>query len=189
MGTSVNQSSPRTLNWSAAHAGYRNASIPAARVAAEVWRAALNQERGNIAQLLAQPVVARLGALAFKAESAIDLSRKTAFELAQSKQSSLGTELSRRAAIQCLHARDRVGGFAAGVFAEATAYLVSRDLPGFVGSGRARTVADSLEFKAALINHVAGVARSVEAPRSLDDPSGWKRHVEVIIDRLRRLPR
>jgi hypothetical protein len=184
VGTSVNQGSPRTLNWNAAHAGYRDAEVPIARVAAEVWRAALNQEVGNLANLIAQPIVARLGDLAVRAESATDASRSTALTIAQSKQSSLATDIARRAAIQSVGASDRLSAYSERVFTEATAYLVSRDLPGFVGSGRARNVADSMEFKAALSNHVANVARSVERPAG-PDPGAWAKYVETVVKRLR----
>src|SRR5262249_52873149 len=128
MGTSVNQGSPRTLNWSMVHAGYRNADVPISRVAGEVWRAALNQSVGNIVQLLAQPIVARLGELAVKAESPVNLTRQTMYAVTELKASSLATDIARRAAIQCLSAQDRATAYAERVFAEATSYLVSRDL-------------------------------------------------------------
>ena len=186
MGTSVNQSSPRTLSWTAAQVGYRDAAIPIARVASEVWRAALNQESGNIAQLIAQPIVVRLGDLAVKAQSAADASRLTALEIVRSKQSSLATDIACRAAVQCIGATDRFATYTERVFAEATAYLVSRDLPGFVGSGRARTVADSMELKSALVSHVADVARGVDRPVSADARS-WAQYVDAVVQRLRGL--
>lgn len=184
MGTSVNQASPRTLNWNAVQAGYRDAAVPIARVAAEVWRAAVNQEVGNIANLIAQPIIARLGDLAVRAESATDASRSSAITIAQSKQSSLATDIARRAAIQCVGASDRFSAYSERIFTEATAYLVSRDLPGFVGSGRAPTVADSMDFKAALASHVADVARSVERP-ARPDAGTWAKYVDTVVKRLR----
>jgi len=184
MGTSINQSSPHTLGWSAAQAGYSNDKIPIPRVATEVWRAAVNQEIGNVAQLIAQPIVARIGALAIEAKSAADLSHATARLLSQSKQSSLGTEIARRAAIQCLSFPVRADAYAERVFAEATAYLVSRDLPGFVGLGRTQTVGDSMEFRSAVMNHVVNLARTVEQPKTFDSKS-WATHVRNVVKRLR----
>lgn len=186
MGTSVNQASPRTLNWNAAQAGYRDASIPIARVASEVWRAALNQESGNIAQLIAQPIVAHLGDLAARAQSAADISKSAAFAIVQSKQSSLATDIARRAAVQCISASDRFATYTEQLFAEATTYLVSRDLPGFVGNGRAKTVADSLELKAALAKHVVGLAREVDRPASADERA-WAKYVNTVVQHLRGL--
>lgn len=184
MGTSVNQASPRTLNWNAAQAGYRDPGVPIARVASEVWRAALNQEVGNIAKLIAQPIIASLGDLAVRAESPADAARSTALTISQSKQSSLATDIARRAAIQCVGASDRFSAYSERIFAEATAYLVSRDLPGFVGSGRTKTVADSIEFKAAVAGHVADVARSVPRPAT-PDAGAWARYVDNVVKRLR----
>jgi len=184
MGTSVNQASPRTLSWSAAQIGYRDASIPVARVTSEVWRAALNQESGNIAHLIAQPLVAHLGELAVSAQSGAEVSRVTAVAIAQSKQSSLATDIARRAAIQSVGATDRFATYTERVFAEATAYLVSRDLPGYVGIGRAMTVGDSMEFKAALMSHVAELARAVERPATADARS-WAKYVDTVVQRLR----
>jgi hypothetical protein len=77
MGTSVNQSSPHTLNWKAAQAGYRDPSIPINRVTTEIWRAASNQPAGNLEQLLAHPIIAQIGALVERSSSSLDLSRKS----------------------------------------------------------------------------------------------------------------
>jgi hypothetical protein len=183
MGTSVNQSSPRTLRWSAAQAGYRSDQIPVPRVVTEVWRAALNQPTGDMAQLLSQPIVARLGVLASEAESAPSLSRDMARVLAETKKSTLGTEIARRAALQCIEARDRMSKYAERLLAEATAYLVCRDLPGFVGSGRTRTVADSMEFKKQIMNHVADVAGRARRPKTLTARS-WARYVKRVMKLL-----
>lgn len=185
MGTSVNQASPRTLSWNVVKAGYRSPAVPVARLVSEVWRAALNQTTDNMAQLLAQPVVARLGELATQARSSTDLARKTSQMLAQSKNSSLAADIARRAAIQSVGSRDRANTFSERVFAEATSYLVSRDLPGFVGGDRARTVAESLKFRADLAGHVASLAREIGGPRRLDSDT-WARHVQTVIDGLRR---
>jgi hypothetical protein len=188
VGTSVNQASPHTLSWTAAQAGYRDAEVPISRLASEVWRAALNQESGNIAQLIAQPIIARLGNLAVDARSAADVTRATALAIAASKESSLATDIARRAAVQCVSASvsDRFAKYSERVFAEATAYLVSRDLPGFVGNGRARTVADSMELKSALTDHVADVARGVDRPAS-SDARLWAKYVNTVVQRLRGL--
>lgn len=184
MGTSVNQSSPNTLNWNAAHAGFRDKSVPISRVVTEVWRAATNQHSGDIARLLSAPVVARLGQLAAEAKTSLDLARRSSSVIAESKQSSLASDIGRRAAIQSVSAEDRISAYAQRVFAEATAYLVSRDLPGFVGSGRAKTVADSLEFKSALISHVSELARTVPVPKSLS-AENWAAHVSRVLNTLR----
>jgi hypothetical protein len=183
VGTSVNQRSPRTLGWQAVHATYRNHEIPIARVTSEVWRAATNQERGDLARLLSAPIVAKLGQLAARAHSRLDLSRAAATEIVRTKSSSLASEIARRAAIQCMSSRDRISAYNQRLFAEATSYLVSRDLPGFVGHGRVRTVTESLEFKSAVASHVARLVSEIGQPKSLA-PKGWEKHVQHVITAL-----
>jgi hypothetical protein len=187
MGTSVNQSSPRTLNWAAAQAGYLSVEVPIPRIALEVWLAASNQEAGDLARLITQPIVARLGLMASQAKSAPELTMAIARALAESKQSTLGTDIARRAALRCIGTPDRIEAYTAGVFSEATAYLLARDLPGFVGSGRAHTVVDSMEFKAQIMGHVEGIARSVGRPKSLD-AKNWRAVVDKVLKRLRGSP-
>lgn len=120
MGTSVNQSSPKTLNWDAVHAGYRSPSVPIARVASEIWRAATNQPHGNLAALLSSPIIARMGQLTAKSKSAVDVSRATALEIVRTKSSSLATSIARRAAIQAFGSRNRIDSYYQRLFAEAT---------------------------------------------------------------------
>src|ERR1039458_6730169 len=165
MGTSVNQSSPRTLNWKAAQAGYRDPNVPVGRVTAEVWRAALNQTAGNLEQLLSQPLIRRIGFLLAQSTSATDLARKSALEIARSKHSSLASEIARRACMQAAGSKDWQTAFTARLFAEATAYLVSRDLPGYVGLGRVHNVAESVRFKLSLSQHAAEIATRVDRPQ------------------------
>lgn len=183
MGTSVNQSSPKTLNWDAVHAGYRNPGIPIARVASEIWRAATNQPHGNLAALLSAPIIAKVGQLTTKSKSPADVSRATAREIVRTKSSSLATSIARRAAIQAFGSRNRKDLYYQRLFAEATSYLMARDFPGFVGSERARNVADSMAFKAAVAEHVASRVKDIGSPQSLT-PAAWRRHVSQVISAL-----
>jgi hypothetical protein len=183
MGTSVNQSSPKTLNWQSAQVCYRSADIPVDRVTAEVWRAATNQERGDLGKLLSGPIIPKLAQMAARAESRLQLSRDASLEIVATKSSSLATDIARRAAIQSLVSRDRVGEFCQRVFAEATSYLICRDFPGFVGGGRARTVSESMEFKGAVAEHVVRTVKGIGTPRSLT-PKNWAKYTQKIITGL-----
>jgi hypothetical protein len=149
-----------------------------------VWRAALNQEVGNIARLLAEPIVAQLCDVASSAASVAEVSRATALAIVQSKSSSLAADIARRAAIQCVGTKDRMAAFTERLFAETTGYLVSRDLPGFVGNGPVRTVVESTEYKNALIEHVAGLTRAIKPPASMD-ARVWSKYVDRVVQRLR----
>jgi hypothetical protein len=148
-----------------------------------VWRAAANQPHGDLTQLLSAPIVARLGELARSAKSSAEVARTSAIEIVRTKAASLAADIARRAAIQCIGSSDRAKTYREKVFAEATNYLVSRDLSGFVGAGRAKSAADSIQFKTALSNHVGEVARSVAAPKTFSAKS-WDRHVQAVVTAL-----
>ena len=187
MGTSVNQSSPKTLNWDAVHAGYRNREVPVDRIASEVWRAATNQPVGDLANLLSAPIVAKVGQLAVRAKNVSDLTREATSEIVRTKSSSLAADIARRAAVQCMASRDRTPAYYQRLFAEATSYLVARDFPGFVGSGRVRTIPESLQFRAAVEEHVATVVNRVLGRRALETKS-WRRNVREVIRALQGKP-
>jgi hypothetical protein len=155
------------------------------RVAAEIWRAAGNQPKGNIAELLARPIVATVGELISSARSAAELVQKYAFVVADSKQASLATDIARRAAIQSFGASQPFKAYAERLFSEATSYLVARDLPGFVGIGRAKDVSQSLDFATQIANHASTVAAAVNLPRQVT-PESWAAHVRNVVDALRR---
>jgi hypothetical protein len=183
MGTSVNQSSPKTLNWRAVHAAYRNPNTPIERVVTELWRAAANQPQGDLTRLLSAPIVARLGEMATTAKSSAELSRTTAIEIVRNKAASLAADIARRAAIQCVSFPDRAAAYHERLFTEATAYLVSRDLAGFVGTGRARNAADAVQFKGAIGSHVAEITHAIKAPKTFS-ARGWDSHVQTVITAL-----
>jgi hypothetical protein len=127
--------------------------------------------------------VAKVGQLAARAKNSLELSRAAAIEIVRTKSSSLASDIARRAAIQCMAAPDRVAAYHQRLFAEATSYLISRDFAGFVGSGRVRAVNESLEFKTAVANHVAGVVSEIGKPSSLA-ARGWEKHVQNVITAL-----
>jgi hypothetical protein len=184
MGTSVNQSSPRTLSWRAAQAGYRDPNVSLDRIAAEVWRAASNQPFGNLEQLLSQPIIARIGALLGQSASSLELSRQSALTVVQSKHSSLATEIARRACVQAAGTKDWQRDFTAKLIGEATGYLVSRDLPGYVGLGRVHNIEETLSFKSSLSRYASDVATRVARPRQLNERN-WADHIKKIVAQLR----
>lgn len=186
MGTSVNQASPRTRNWEAAQSTYKSDEFPVERVLREVWRAATNQPAGDLAAQLAAPVVSRLRDIALQGATPVQVAAAVNREIARSRQTSLGVEIARRAALQCLAAENRAQAFTERVFAEASNYLVSRDLPGFVGQDfRNRTVADSFQFKQSVSDAAARTARETGEPRSAT-AKAWREYTGAVIERLRR---
>jgi hypothetical protein len=185
VGTSVNQSSPRSANWSAAQTGYR-ANIPIERIVQEVWRAATNQPQGNLAKLLAQPIVARLGQLGVEGTTPTQVASATSREIARSKASSLATDIAQRAAVQCLSSTDRAQAYGERLFAEACNYLVSRDLPGFIGrANRNQTIVEALAFKSSVLEDTARAVHEGGRP-DFSTTESWRTYVEGIVHHLKR---
>ncbi len=184
MGTSVNQSSPKTVNWSAAHAGYRD-EIPVERVVQEIWRAATNQPEGDLSKLLAQPIVARLGQIAIEGKNAVQVAMAASKEIAHSKEASLAADIAQRAATQSVRSENRVQGYTERLFAEACNYLISRDLPSYVGgANRNRTVADSLQFKNLVLHATISAVQSVGGA-DFSSTERWRTYVRTVVNRLK----
>ena len=184
MGTSVNQSSANSPSWAVAQAGYKG-NIPIDRVVQEIWRAATHPKEGDLARLLAQPIVARIGQIAFGANSPDQVASATNREITRSKAASLASDIAQRAAIQCVLGENRAQIYGERVFAEACNYLLSRDLPGFVGgTNRNRTVADSLAFKRSILDSTTRAVQTAGRP-DFSTERTWRRYVEAVLTHLR----
>jgi hypothetical protein len=185
LGTSVNQRSAPSANWSAAQAGYR-AEIPIERVVQEIWRAATNQREGDLARLLGEPIVARVGRIAVEGRTAAEVGFAASKEVARSKAASLAADIAQRAAVQCVSSENRAQAFGERLFAEACNYLLSRDLPGYVGGrNRNQTVADSIAFKSSVLRNTERVVNGAGAPDFSTEKS-WRGYVDGVVDRLKR---
>jgi hypothetical protein len=188
MGTSVNQRSGATANWAAAQAGYRG-NVPVERVVQEIWRAATNQPAGDLAQLLAQPIVARIGQIAAEGSNPAQVATAASREIAQTKQASLAADIAQRAAVQSVSSGDRVQAYGERLFAEACNYLLSRDLPGYVGGkNRNQTIADALQFKSSVLQSTSAAVSAAGRP-DLSSGENWRGYVERVVDRLKRPPK
>jgi hypothetical protein len=163
LGTSVNQRSPDTLNWRAVQATYEDASISIERVLQEIWRAASGREFENISTMLAEPIVFRLRDIALNAKSPIEAAALGGREIAQSKQTSLVADIALRAAVQAATTSNPAQSYSERVFAEASNYLISRDLPSFAASAAVREV---------------GIP-------TIPTPKAWQRHAAAVVNKLR----
>ncbi len=185
MGTSVSHPSPKTRNWAAAQATYKSNDFPVKRVLREIWRAATNQTEGNLSEQLSAPIISRLREIAVKGETPVEVASAVNREIALSRQNSLGVEIARRAALQCLTAENRSQAFNERVFAEASNYLVSRDLSGFVGSEfRNKTVLDSFRFKQSITNAAVQSVKVIDAPTVGTGEGQWREYTSEVIKRL-----
>lgn len=156
MGTSISHRSPSTPNWSAAAVAYICPQIGVDRVVQEIWRAAINQPSGNLGVDLSAPIVSQCLQIAVHASTPHEASEETTRAIALSGQASLAADLGHRAAVSTSRSTgDRVSAFVCALFSEASDYLVSRDLPGYVGFGeRLKNVSDALAFKSHVRRHV-----------------------------------
>ena len=187
MGTSISHRSPSTPNWGAAAAGYICAEIGVDRVVQEVWRAAINQPSGNLGIDLSAPIVSQCLQIAVHASTAHEASEETTRAIAFSGQASVAADLAHRAVVSTSRATgERVSAFVCALFSGATEYLVSRDLPGYVGFGeRLKNVSDALAFKSHVRRHVESIVKAIPKPEGLDkDPGVWQTHVKNVLSSL-----
>lgn len=186
MGTSINQRSPSTQNWRAATTAYTNEAVPIERAVQEIWRAATNQPTGDLARDLAAPIVAECLKIALTAPSREEAAISASRAVASSGQASLAADIAQRAVVQSFRSPgDRATAFATALFAEAGNYLVSRDLPGYVGAGgRARTVSESIAFKSQIREQIASHVSAVPRPSRLTGDA-WPGYVGDVVRHLK----
>jgi hypothetical protein len=187
MGTSTNQRSPRTPNWKSVEVAYTFPNIPVQRTAQEIWRAATQEPDGGIVSGLRSPVVARCLEIVQNSRSAIETAQKVKRLLALSGQTSLAGEIAQRAAVIAHQSREnRTNAFVKSLFSEASNYLVSRDLPGFVGTAdKVRTVQTATALKTSIVREVSTNVSSVPKPSGkLTSPRNWQKFVNTVIDHL-----
>jgi hypothetical protein len=186
VGTSKSQPSPRTPNWKAAQLAYADPAVTIDRAVQEIWRAATNQPSGDLTQLLREPAIAECVAIAADApnrESAVDAVSR---HIASLGKASLGLVMAQRAVAQSYGKADSVAAFASSLFGEAGNYLISRDLPGFVGpEGRAKTTSQAIALKAQLRERVAERASEIKPPRRAALVDGWSDYVTRVVEHLR----
>ena len=187
MGTSKSQPSPRTPNWRAAQLAYTDPTVSIDRAVQEIWRAATNQPSGDLAELLREPAIAECFAVASAEptrESAVDAVSR---HVAALGTSSLALVIAQRAVAQSYGQPNPVAAFTASLFGEAGNYLVSRDLPGFVGpDGRAKTASESLALKAAIRERVSTRAAEITPPRQRALADAWPDYVSEVVGHLRK---
>lgn len=187
MGTSVNQRSPSTPNWNAALTAYETESIPLERALQEIWRAATNQPEGNLGVDLGAPIIAECLRITEGANSREQALRDVRRTVALSGQTSLAADIAQRAVTQSFtKPQDRTTAFVESLFSEAGNYLVSRDLPGYIGRDqRTKTVSEAIGLKNALQAEIVKVVRETpRPPGSLSSPQPWRMFVNDAITRL-----
>lgn len=192
MGTSTNQpSARRDPSWMAARAALGSTTLPLERQSQEIWRAAISDPTVDLQGRLSSAAVSEALELAGSSSDAPSAVRSYGDRLQQSADSSLFTEVARRALARAVLANEGGRGFAAELFAETAAYYVSRDLPSAVGSpGRVKNTSDALSLKRA-VTQVARAAALAVAEKSTAFETGgaqsagaWKTYVRKVLSVL-----
>ena len=187
MGTSVNQRSPKTANWSAVETAYMHPGVSLQRTVQEIWRASANEQDGGLVSDLGQPIIAQCVDIVKNANSPIEVVQKIRRLMVLSGQASLVGDIANRAAVISFGTgENRADSFVRSLFSEASNYLVSRDIPGFVGlTEKVKTVRDVTALKTSIIQEVASKVAAVKKPAGdLSDPSNWKSFVGEITAHL-----
>ena len=184
MGTSNNQSSPNTPHWQPAQAVLGDPNWPVERQSEELWRSALMDRDGRLTEELADPLLA--SACEIAEERLLPARAVQSFDNTLSEQYAAGLtfDMAKRALARASATGSGSVGFAEELFAEATSYYASRDLPSFVGAaGRIQTTTDSIALKENLRNIARETARTV-APIATN-PQGWRNYISEVIASLR----
>lgn len=186
MGTSVNQRSPDTDNWRVVQDIYIDPALKAADALKILWRAASNTNEPNLYGLLSRPEIAGLAELLDRDYGPAEAASATRAELATTKVSSLATDIAARAIVQCAGKEAAKALYVERLFAEATSYLVARDLPGYVGrSEKLPTVVSAKEFIAEMRELAADAARETVFPEELNRQN-WPNYVRSVVTNIRR---
>lgn len=185
MGTSVNHPSPKTLPWDAVAAVYRNPEVSLDSVLRHVWRAARSEPDADVRQLLQSPGIMVCLAAAMRGHSRSATAGSVISELAQRQAGSVVAEVGRRAAILSSSETDRFPAFVGHLFGQMTDYLVSRDLPSYVGNRwRNKTVAEAIQFKDELRTRAREIVASLDLPEFSEERKAWHTLVNRVADRL-----
>jgi hypothetical protein len=104
--------------------------------------------------------------------------------IAESHQSSIATDIAQRALVQSFEdRRDQTARFAHSLFVEAVTYLVSRDLPGYVGIGdRLSTITDAIALKSQIRDNTLSKVQNVPVPPGVEEaPAKWKSYTTKVM--------
>jgi hypothetical protein len=183
LGTSHSHRSPKTLLWAAAVTAYTSENILPSRAIEEVWKAIKSQPDSNFVEDLRSPIVAKCLQISLRGMSPEQTSVEVSRTIALSGQSSIATDIARRAAVfSARNPQDRINSFVQYLFSKAFDYLVSRDLSGYIGySKRTRNVSSSIEYKNSMQNEVKKIVSDFPPPEGLErETEIWDKYIDDI---------
>ena len=182
MGTSINQRSPNTLPWNAATVAYQNPQVPTDRIPSLIWRAAQNQNKA-LKEALSNPAIFACQQAVRTSKTALEAIRKTNKSILKGKNNSIFVELGKRAISQSYLGKNPVNDWRSNFFSEVTNYMVSRDIPGYLGpSYRNKNISDQIRLK----NEIRSAVQKTTS-RISDEPktqAAWKTFVQSTLKAL-----
>jgi hypothetical protein len=185
MGTSVNQPSANTLPWQAVSSAYRNEAVPVDRVLKEIWRAARSEPGADIRDLLSSRGILICLKASLESSSPEDALSHVTTKLAEQKASSIASEIGKRAAILSARHSERLPAFVNYLFEQTTNYLVSRDLPSYIGAHwRNKTMSAAMHFKDQLRIQTTEIVRTIDLQHFSVGGGAWKKLVANLVERL-----
>lgn len=183
MGTSTSQRSPNTPNWQLATAVLGRQDVAVQRQSEEMWRAALADREGRLADELGGDILAGAGAIAGSARGPQEAAALFQRQAREQKSAGLVLDLARRALIRAVAQGAGAAGYAAELFSETASYYASRDLPSYVGApGRVEGTSSSVALKDGLRNMAREVVQAAGPPPL--QPRAWRAFVGEVLTRL-----
>jgi hypothetical protein len=184
MGTSKNVASPNSPPWKPALAILGRKDIPIERQIIEIWRSA-SAERGlMLIDDFSSAAVATACSLAARFVDVRDAVATFDSYLSRDHKAGFAAEIAKRALARAVASKQGIQGFAGELFAEATSYYASRDLPSFIGhDGRIDSPSAAIRLKASMMEQTRISVASSGVPNS--SPEEWAIYVQKVISGLR----
>ena|ERR1051326_3906989 len=183
MGTSVNQSSPRTTSWRSVITGYESDQVTVDRVVKEIWHAA-ESEGSTVGAQIRSPAVFACYNLT-QSNIPRDQIHDALSDVSSKYGNSMVVEFAKRATILASQGAQAARQWPSIFFRELTNYLVSRDASGYVGpASRSKTVGDLINLKHSIGREVQRVIG--EVPISARNVNGWVRAANTALSALRK---
>jgi hypothetical protein len=183
MGTSKNVASPDTPPWKMALAVLGRPDIPVPSQNREIWRSVQAERGSEAADEFSQPALAAACRLAAESSDVRTSLHDYEEHLASSSKNGFAVEIAKRALARAVRSQQGAEGFARELFAEATSYYASRDLPSFVGGrDRVKTTSAAIALKSGLKDITRSIVSSAGTPPV--DPEGWAKYVGGVFRRL-----
>jgi hypothetical protein len=184
MGTSKNVRSPDIPPWKPFLAVIGRPDVPVERQTRELWLAAYAERGPRLEDEFSQRTLAAACDIAASRQSVPTALRDYDAMNKREHRAGLAVELGRRALARAIAKGTGAAGFAADLFADASSYYASRDLPSFVGAaGRVQNTSAAIEVKNAIRRVTRDQVSQVGKPRT--DVEGWAAFVRSVLSTLR----